>query len=245
MHRIVPTRMSFTLAAILSGCAAHGDIELLEKQLRLQEDTIQQLNHHLTEARTDLEVARGEAHVLRSQLHRRAESPAILPEQAETLYRVEGVRFNKLFTSGLDADGVPGDEALAVLIQPHDGDGELIKVPARIELQAVDLSQPPDSQLIGSWRFSAEESRQIWHRGFIGSGFLLHLPWQRPPLSTELTLHARITTPDGRAFNTTQQIKVHAPPAEFDTQQFNVQPAADQSIGTSQRWTDYDRPVIR
>ena len=116
-------------------------------------------------------------------------------------------------TGGLDRDGSPGDELLNVVLAPHDSEGDVVKLPGRIQLDVLDLSRADNDRLIGRWEFTVDESRQHWNRTWFGSGYHFNLPWQQVPESNELLLHARLTTTDDRVFNTSTTIHIHPPGA--------------------------------
>jgi len=202
--------MSLLAALAVCGCQVQGKLDLLESQLRRQEGRQADLESKLAAARIDLAVSRKEADALQAQLAGRGEK-TILPEQADVLYRATGIQFNKLMTGGLDRDNRPGDELLTAVLVPHDADGELVKLPGTIQLEVFDLTKSGDRQRIGRWEFSVEKSRDLWHRGWIRSGYLFKLPWQEIPESSELLLHARLTTVDGRQFDTSQTIRITPP----------------------------------
>jgi len=223
MNRTKTTWMSLLLAALVCGCASTEDRDLIESQLRQQENSIAQLRHQLASTEADLRVAQSETEELRSQLASTGRMVSILPEQANVLYRVEGIELHKYMTGGLDKDGVPGDEALAVLLVPQDQDGEMLKVPGGIQIDLFDMTRPPGDQNIGVWTFSPDEVQQAWYSGFFGSGFMLELPLSAPPQSTALTVHAKLSTTDGREFHTTKEVRV-APP---DTANIATQPRPD------------------
>jgi len=199
-------------AACLCGCALRGNTELLESRLRQQEDRMVRLEAQLRTTESELTAARGESQHLREQLAGRGE-PAILPEQANAMFRATGVQFNRLLTGGLDRDGSPGDELLSAVVVPHDADGELVKLPGRIELQAFDLAMNGNQKLIGRWQFGVDECRTLWHSGFLGSGYLIRVPWIETPRSSRILLHARLVTTDGRQFDTSEHVEVTPPPA--------------------------------
>jgi hypothetical protein len=113
-----------------------------------------------------------------------------------------------LLTSGQDRDGQPGDDALSVLLMPVDSQGDLVKLAGEIELELFDMTRATDRQRLGQWKFTIDEVREHWHKGFLSAGYLLQVDWQTPPSSAELTLHARMTIPDGRQFDATTQVKV-------------------------------------
>jgi hypothetical protein len=199
------------LAAFMpAGCAMRGDVELLESELRRQEQTQQELTEQLQSTREELRVARTDAGNLRTQLAQRGES-TLVSEQAETLYKTEALKFNAMLTTGFDRDGQPGDEGISVLLMPVDSQGDLVKLAGAFELELVDLNRSGNDQRVGRWEFSDEESREHWHRGFLSAGYLFRLDWQNVPSSPELTLHAKLTAPDGRKFDATTQIKVTPP----------------------------------
>ncbi len=198
------------IAFSLPGCVARGNVDLLETRIRHHEDRLVEFESQLAATRRQLEVARNEAAVLRSQLTDRG-AAAILPEQASVLFQATGIKFNSLLTGGLDRDGSAGDEMLSVILTPHDADGDMLKLPGAIELEVLDLSKAEGSQRLGTWNFDAAQSRDYWHSGLVGSGYLFQLPWQQTPESSELLLHARFTTTDGRQFDTSTQIQIEPP----------------------------------
>ncbi len=203
--------MSLLFVATLAGCASGGDVELLESELRGQEDTISRLQYQLSGTQEDLRVARAETDLLRNQLAERGRPASLLPEQADQLFRVQSVELHKYMTGGLDKDNLHGDEALAVLLVPKDKDGELLKVPGGVHIDLFDMALPPEEQKIGVWDFTPEQMQEMWHTGYFGSGFMLELPWKIAPNSPELTVHAQLATTDGREFHTTSQVRVTPP----------------------------------
>lgn len=201
--------MSVAALVCLTGCP-RANVDLLEGRLREQEQQLANVRSELNSTRNELNVTRQEADALRSQIQM-AGGETLLPEQAQALYRAAGISFNSLLTSGVDQDGQPGHEELSILLTPHDADGELVKLPGAIELAVIDPSQPEGQQTIGRWQFDVEQSKDHWHRGFIGSGYQFDLPWPSPPQSRQLVLHGRLTTTDGRQFDTSQILEIEPP----------------------------------
>jgi len=231
--------LAISLLLATAGCATHGDIDALETQLRQQEDEIVALQSQLSGASTDLRIAREESRLLRDQLHAKG-NRTLVSEQAETLSKVESVKFSPLLTSGIDFDGSPGDDGLSALLMPVDAEGDLVKLIGSVELELLDLSQPHGRQSIGEWRFTADEARNQWHRGFMSAGYLFQLKWQQPPAARELTLHGRLVAPDGRQFNATQTVKLKLP------HDAPVVPAVYESrVQTSDRFTADTIPTVR
>lgn len=199
-------------AWILSGlgCASRGNLEALEAQLRRQEDQIYAIQSQLTQSESELALARKEAENLRVQLSERGH-PTLLPEQSQTLNRITGVRVQRYFSGGLNRDGAAGDDLLNVVVVPHDEDGESLKWPGEIEIEAIDLTAPEDEQHLGVWRFPSEEVARHWQSG-LTSGFQFRMPWQNPPATENIVLHARFRTLDGRQFGTSAEIRVTPDP---------------------------------
>jgi hypothetical protein len=195
------------LVALPAGCAVRGDVELLESELRRQEEMQQEIAAELKTARDELRVARTDADTLRAQLSKRGQL-ALVSEQAEVLYKAEAIKFNMMLTSGANRDGEPGDDGISVLLQPVDSQGDLVKLVGEIDLELFDLNREGESQRIGQWHFTIDEVREHWHRGFLSAGYLFQLDWQTAPTSPELTLHARFIPPDGRKFDATAQVRV-------------------------------------
>jgi hypothetical protein len=209
------TWMSVVLLCGFAGCVGHGRTELLEGELRQQEDRASALERQLAETQTELKGARNEADLLRRQMSEKGLGP-LLPEQANLLLKAVSVRFVPLQTSGVDRDDQVGHELLSVMLAPHDAEGGIVKLPGAVEFQVVDLAEPEGRQKLGTWSYSVEQTQPQWQGGLFATGYLFEVPWKQPPRHEDLTLHAKFTTPDGRAFTATQQIKVH-PPREART----------------------------
>ncbi len=196
---------------LVCGCSSRrGGVELLEARLRVQEDALAEADSKLQTVQRELTVARRESQSLRVQLASRGDA-VLLPEQADQMHRVTGIEFSSLLTAGVDRDGVPGDEGLTAVVAPHDAEGELVKLPGRLELEVLDLSRPRGEQRIGRWAYSVEESRELWHAGFMSSGFQVDVPWQGTPASQDLVLHARFTTIDERRFDVQTELRINPP----------------------------------
>jgi outer membrane murein-binding lipoprotein Lpp len=204
--------ISVLCALALAGCAHHGDIDALESELRQQEQAQEDLSQQLARAREDLKVAESDRAVLRSQLNKHHQV-SLSQEQADVLYRAEAIKFNMLMTSGQNRDSEPGDEGLSVMLTPVDAHGDLVKLAGEVELDLFDMTLESDEQRLGQWKFTIDEVRSKWQSGFISSGYLFQVDWQKFPVARELTLHARLSIPDGRRFDVTSQVKVEPPTA--------------------------------
>lgn len=218
----------FACAFASGGCAARRHSEALEARLRQQEDRLVDVHRELIAARRERDLARAEVDQLRLAANQRGEQ-VLLPEQSAILAKLEGIRLGSLLTGGLDQDGRPGDDALTVMVVPHDADGELVKIPGTLEVEVLDLSRADARRIVGQWSFGPDEARELWHRGFVGHGYRLVLPWQQTPASPELIVHARFKTLDGRTFDDTQSVTIQPPSAA------SQQPPAPPSISDRRR----------
>lgn len=275
MRLVHLTWMSVVMAlAMLGGCASRGSLEVLETELRQQEDQLAGLQQQLATTQSELQVSQNEVAQLRAQLVGNGQQ-SHSPEHLEHEFKAVGLRFNTYLTSGIDRDGQPGDELLHVLVYPHDDQGGLVKLPGTIELRALDLSAPDGLQEVGSWSFTAAQTKAAWHSGFLAAGFLFEEAWARLPQGSDVTLHARFKTIDGRQFDAVQSLKVSSPalspvvqslpsqtsvraskptmsPVGFDTddelRDDQLEPAVNAERGvieTSDRYREYELPVIR
>ncbi len=195
----------------LAGCAARGNLEALESELRQQEDLRVALEDRMSRLESELRVAQSDADTLRSQLAKSGRQTLPM-EQSQALHRASKLTLHSLMTGGWDSDPAPGDEGLTVLLSPVDEHGDLVKLGGDIELELLDLSQSGERQQLGSWSIPRDEVADLWHKGLLGSGFLVRVPWQSIPQSERLTVVARLKTVDGRKFDATHQVVV-TPPA--------------------------------
>ena len=91
---------------------------------------------------------------------------------------------------------------------PQDKAGDTLRATGKLEIDVVDFAAPTGQQRIGHWDFDRNQTRELWHFGLIGRGIQLTVPWQTPPVSETVTVHARLTMPDGRQFNATEELRV-------------------------------------
>jgi hypothetical protein len=196
----------------LAGCVAgRGQTDLLQARLREQEQRLSETESLLAANQRELKQARHDTEQLRTQLAQ-AGPNGLLPEQSDLLVRVSGIKINAMLTAGVDRDDVAGDDALFVQFAPHDADGELVKLPGAIEISVLDPALPEAQRTIARWTVPAEESREHWTRGFLGTGYQFTLPWPgEPPQNSELVVHVRMRPADGREFAATHVCRITPP----------------------------------
>lgn len=239
-----------------AGCATRGNVDALEAHLRQTQDQLRRSEKELARTRSERDTARHETELVRQQAASAGNvAEAILPEHTQSLSRIANLSINRMMSGGKDNDGDKRDEALQVIVAPLDGDGDLVKIAGTVEIEAYDLSRSGEDKRIGRWQFDAAEARKHWHSGFLSSGFQFHLPWQEAPGGKDILVHARLTTSDGRQFDTNQTLLVNAhgagsapiraiPPAEPGrlAPPVQLQPALEQASVKSGRSIDSAGP---
>ena len=131
------------------------------------------------------------------------------PEAAKAVedpFRAVALRFGK-FTGGLNADGRPGDQRLKVVLEPLDGEGDVVKRAGSLDLEAIELvgDQP---RPIGRWNWTREDFAKTWLSGLGLYAYVLKLDWPggKPPASDRVLLRARFTTLSGEVLSAEQEI---------------------------------------
>ncbi len=202
--RLVLTGMS---AVLICGCLGRGGTDLLRARIREQQSHIAETERQMAVAQTELQRTRREADTLRAELARSG-GGAMVAEQTEALVRVTKLQIHSLLSGGVNKDEQPGDDAFVAQLAPVDDDGEVVKLPGKIELTLIDPALPADQRQVGQWNFTADECRSRWTRGFTGAGFQFTMPLAASPEHDSLVLHAKLTTSDGRSFDANQIVRV-------------------------------------
>lgn len=201
--------VAFAGLLLAVGCSSSGDVELLEAQLRRQEDAMRGCRGQLTRTQQELQRAQREIDQLQRQLSDvETASATLLPEQVSALAQAEAIAVDTWRTGFVDQDNRAGVDHLLLVLYPHDADGDVVKVFGELEIEALDLSRPAAEQLLGHWTFSTEQARDLWHVGFVSTGFHINVPLPQQPHGAELLLHASLSTIDGREFTVTHALPV-------------------------------------
>lgn len=179
----------------------------LEARLRDQQATIERLTASLEDAKSERNVAKREASILRDELTKSQPSTEII-QASHSLSRVDRIEVVPLLSGGLDRDGVPGDELVSILVAPKDANGEIHRVQGTIAIRLIDISLPADEQEISSETFSESKTDALWHNGIVGRGFRMIVPLPAGLNRDEITAHVRLTTTDERQLDTLHQISV-------------------------------------
>ncbi|MFO0938393.1 MAG: hypothetical protein U0798_17965 [Gemmataceae bacterium] len=186
----------------LPGCRSGADkkYDLLEAELRTRE-------RELAEAQAELNSCRA---IQQMMPVARSSGASVHPAAASSMCRDITLG---LGTGGYDADGKPGDEGLQIILVPKDTDGSAIKVPGYLTIVAYDLARDGTKTPVGLWELTPDRLRSYWQAGLLSSGYKLSLQWHRPPVSEKVRVIARLTTLDGKPFETDKDVSVKPMPA--------------------------------
>jgi hypothetical protein len=135
------------------------------------------------------------------------------PQRLENLFTTHGLVLGRL-TGGADLDpSKPGDEGLKVYAGLTDESGQKFKAAGSFVVEAFDLASPQDTRL-GRWTVDVRQTREAWNGLLLQYGYILTLPWQRPPAHPDVTV--KVTFRDeltGREFVQQKVVKVNPPSA--------------------------------
>lgn len=191
--------LALALALPASGCR---NCDLVEAELRAKENDLRDLR---------CELARCEAcndGLMRElALIRRAGNSAISPELASQTFTLKQITLAR-GTGGLDDDGVPGDEALQVVVEPRDADGHPIKAPGAIHVEALEITSEGLKVPLSSWDLTPDQVRRTWRAGLFGTGYNLVLNWKTQPTNEKLRVVVRFTLLDGRTFEADKDVTI-------------------------------------
>ena len=137
------------------------------------------------------------------------QTSAVRSTSATSSGEVAAVTLSRLLCGGYDADGLPGDEGVTLLLQPRDAQGQLLDAPGEVAVVVLDPAQGGESARVGRWDFTAAQTTKRL-RSIGGSrGMQLNALWPAaPPSHGKLHVFVRYTTADGKRFETDQPIEV-------------------------------------
>jgi hypothetical protein len=297
MNRL-PIAIALGLALVAAGCRSNGSQELLERELRWQEDRIRHLEAHLCECEQQLQACEQENDSLKQGSSRAepatpaprrkgrlfqdqsspsdADSPDLrvpdvqlpglqapkveLPgiEQAPPFQgppqisppnpgsstaprdllpqnelppptgpsleprlipsadggdpsRVTRITLNHAHTKGYNADDLPGDEGVSLLIEPRDANGAVLRAAGRLSIVVLDPTLSGNAARVARWNFTEEDAAMHHQAGTDALRFNLRWPEQLPA-NPNLKLYVRLTRADGQKFDAEQDLHIAVPP---------------------------------
>jgi len=152
-------------------------------------------------------------------------APEPIPPAKPADTKVTHLFLNPVLTGGSDLDGQPGDDGLAVVIEPRNAANEYVPLPAAVSIVVLDPSKAGEEARVARWNFGLSETQQKLAARTAARGILFQMPWPAAtPKGDKLHLFVRYETPDGRRLQTDREI-------------FLTQPGQ-----LSQRWTPRQGP---
>jgi hypothetical protein len=128
--------------------------------------------------------------------------------------KIERITLARGLTGGYNADRVPGDEGITVLIEPRDKNNQIVNAPGPVSVVLLDeeMREQGDAARIAQWEFATHELAPFFRNSLMGQGFYLELRWpDEAPKHTNLHLFVRYETEDGRKLQVDRAIDVHLP----------------------------------
>lgn len=164
-----------------------------------------------------------------SELPPPANGPAITPEPVDG--KVTHLFLNPLLTRGANFDSQPGDDGLALVLEPRNQAGEFVPHAGPITVVVLDPTKEKDAARLAYWSLDEKLVRQRVSRSNQSRGIHLQLPWSGDaPATNQVKLFVRYETADGRKVQVQHDLLLN--------------PAAH----ASQRWTpragDRPRPEV-
>lgn len=146
-------------------------------------------------------------------------SPAVLQPDDP---RITHLFLDPARTGGSDFDAQPGDDGIAVVLEPRNEADDFVPLSGPLSIVALDYARRDegDAARVARWDLDAKQVNQALRNNGQERGIQLRLRWpQQPPQNSRLLLAVRFTTADGRQLEARRDIFV-SPPGQL-----------------SQRWT--------
>lgn len=203
------SRWVLALLVVWGGCKSSTKTALIEAELRTREREIRSM-------RTELERATLLNSALQHELIQRngvcapvaTDGVVIDGPQSVLAGTVSKVLLGR-GTGGIDDDGLPGDEALQVVIVPVDTDGSALKVPGKAVVQAFEITPEGLKIPLSQWEVTPLELQRSWRSGLLTTGYFITLPWKVLPSNERLRVVVQFQTlPNLRTFETDRDLTI-------------------------------------
>jgi hypothetical protein len=196
--------IGIVLTLLLTGCRSNCD--LVEAELRAREQELHVLRDKLQQSHFYRQALEYELHTLRDP-----SCPGGVSAYPGPVFPVREVVLGR-GTAGHPSDHHPGDDALLVHLEPRDPEGQAIKVPGSLLVEAVQIDERGLKTPLSSWEVLPDRLRLSWRTGLFTTGYRLTLPWKTWPSTEKLRVTARFRAYDGRLFEADKDITIHLAP---------------------------------
>lgn len=194
------------LAAACSGCRSSGASDLVEAELRAKQQDLNTL-------RTELDRSEAQNAYLQREL-RNQQQCGVTPPPADGIgsgARLKAITLGR-GTGGYEEDGLPGDEALQVVLEPKDVDNHTVKAPGNVQVHALEITTEGIKRPLCSWPISGDQLRKSWRSGLLSTGYHLILPWKNWPTTPKLRIVVQFIGEDDRVFEADKDVTVRLAP---------------------------------
>ena len=116
---------------------------------------------------------------------------------------------------GVDFDEQPGDDGLAIVVEPKNEADKLVRAAGPIRVVVLDyaLRSQGSRAVVAQWSLTKTEVTRFLEDSPDNQGIQLHLLWpEAPPEHGRLRVNVRYTTADGRHLDTRRDVIVDLPP---------------------------------
>ena len=179
--------------------------DLVEAELRTRERELREAREELQRTELFNEALQREVHALRP-----GAALPVSPELASQMYTLKEIVLGR-GTGGYSNDITAGDDALQVVVEPRDPDGQAIKAPGSLRVEAVQINPQGLKSPLSAWDIPPDKLRRTWQTGLLSTGYYVVLPWKVWPTSNKLRVTARFTLADGRPFEADKDITIRVP----------------------------------
>jgi len=125
--------------------------------------------------------------------------------------RVTHVKLQRRSLRGVDFDEQPGDDGLALVVEPRNTADEIVSVAGPITVVVLDYAYrgSPDAR-VAHWELTVDDIRRFLRTSPANEGIQLDLLWpERPPDHERLLVHIRYYAADGRKLETKGDVYVN------------------------------------
>lgn len=126
--------------------------------------------------------------------------------------QISHIVVNPSKTECFDGNGDGASDGLAVVFEPRDADERLVTAAGDVTIQAFDPAAADtaggEGACIATWEIPAADALAHFRRTSRARGLHFTLPWQNAaPAADHVRLHVRLTTFDGKSFETDATVR--------------------------------------
>jgi hypothetical protein len=199
------------LTAAVAGCHS---CDLVEAELRARD-------HDLRIVQAELERTEAYNQYLQRELHhvQQSVSAAPLPDGSPPPPpaidgRIKAIVLGRQ-TGGFEDDGIPGDEALQVVLEPRDADNHTVKAPGSAVVHVFEILPEGVKKPLCNWQVSPDQLQRSWRSGLLLTGYCLVLPWKSWPTIPQLRVVVQFVAEDHRTFEAERDVTVRLTPSAY------------------------------